>query len=368
MTNDPRLTPLVASLPATVPFVSPETMERQRNRPFAARLGANENGFGPSPKAINAIQQEASSAWKYGDAGSHDLRRALARHHGIDPAHIVVGEGIDGLLGNLARLTIAPGRHVVTSLGAYPTFSYHVNGMGGTLHSVPYRGDHEDLEALAAKAHETGATLVYLSNPDNPMGTWHGPDAIARFRAALPDNALLILDEAYIELAPDGIAPALDPADPGVIRMRTFSKAYGLAGLRIGYAIGPVDLIDAFGRICNHFGVNRLAQAGALAALADDAHLRTTVAEVAQARTRLTQIAAENGLSALPSATNFVAIDCGADGDFARKVLQELLRQDVFVRMPAVAPQDRCIRVSCGPQAELDLFAAALPIALGRAR
>ncbi|MCB1347243.1 MAG: aminotransferase class I/II-fold pyridoxal phosphate-dependent enzyme, partial [Maritimibacter sp.] len=143
------------------------------------------------------------------------------------------GEGIDGLLGYLVRLTVGPGDTVVTSAGAYPTFNYHVAGFGGEIVAVPYRDDHEDPEALVEKAAETGAKLVYIANPDNPMGTWHGPDRIRAMVEAVPDGTLLVLDEAYIEFAPHGTAPVIDPDDPRVIRMRTFSKAYGMAGARV---------------------------------------------------------------------------------------------------------------------------------------
>ena len=169
----PRYTPLVASLPATVPFVGPETQERARGRRFAARLGANESVFGPSPKAVAAMQAAAAEVWMYGDPENHDLRAALAAHHGATPAHVMVGEGIDGLLGYLARLMIAPGDPVVTSDGAYPTFNFHVAGYGGVAAQGPYRGDHEDPEALIAEAARTGAKLIYLANPDNPMGSRH---------------------------------------------------------------------------------------------------------------------------------------------------------------------------------------------------
>ncbi|WP_417588532.1 pyridoxal phosphate-dependent aminotransferase [Pararhodobacter oceanensis] len=364
----PRFTDLVNALPATVPFVGPETAERARGTPFAARLGANENGFGPSPKAIEAMSAASAEQWKYGDAQSHDLRAAIAERLGITPAHLVVGEGIDGLLGYLVRLLVAPGDAVVTSEGAYPTFNYHVAGFGGTLHKVPYKGDHEDPEALIAKARETGAKLIYLANPDNPMGTWHEAAVIERMVSEVPEGTLLILDEAYIEFAPDGTAPQIAADDPRVIRMRTFSKGYALAGARVGYAIGAPTLITAFDKVRNHFGMNRAAQIGALAAFNDQAHLAKIREACTTARARITQIARDNGLNALPSATNFVAVDCGGDGDFTRNVLAEIIAQGVFIRMPFCAPQDRCIRVSLGPEAELDAFAAALPCALAAAR
>ncbi|MCD9149465.1 pyridoxal phosphate-dependent aminotransferase [Pseudophaeobacter flagellatus] len=364
----PRYTPLALSLPSTVPFVGPETQERARGKPFAARLGANENIFGPSPLAIEAMQRAAEEIWKYGDAQSHDLVQALAAHHGIPAQNILVGEGIDGLLGYLVRLLIGPGDTVVTSQGAYPTFNYHVAGFGGTLHMVPYKNDHEDLQALFSKAAEVAAKLVYLANPDNPMGSHHsGADIVAALKD-LPEGCLLLLDEAYVECAPEGTAAPVDITDPRVIRMRTFSKAYGMAGARVGYALAQADLILAFNKVRNHFGMNRTAQAGALAALLDQDWLSHVQQEIAAARSHITDIASENGLTALPSATNFVAVDCGGDGVFAKAVLDALLAQDVFVRMPFAAPQDRCIRVSCGPEEELALFAAALPIALATAQ
>ena len=150
--------------------------------------------------------------------------------------------------------------------------------------------------------------------------------------------------------------------------MRTFSKGYGMAGLRVGYAIGAPDLITAFNKIRNHFGVGRIAQAGALAALADQDYLAETCRMIRQACETIATIARTNGLAPIPSATNFVTIDCGADGPFARRVLAELITLGIFVRMPFVAPQDRCIRVSAGRPADLAAFAEALPLALKAAR
>lgn len=362
-----RLTALAERLPASVPFVGPEHIERASKRPFLARLGANESVFGPSPKAVQAMAEAARQTWQYGDPEYHDLRRAIAAHHGVSPRCVVAGEGIDGLLGYLVRLTVAPGDVAVTSAGAYPTFAYHVTGYGGRRATVPYKDDHEDPDALVAKARETDARLIYLANPDNPMGSWHEAPVIEEMISRVPDGTLLVLDEAYADTAPAGSIPPLDTSDRRVIRMRTFSKAHGLAGLRVGYAIGHPDLIAAFDRVRNHFGLGRVAQAGALAALSDQAHLDETVARIADSRQQIARIAEENGLKALPSATNFVAVDCGRDGDFARAVLAALASRGIFIRMPGVVPLDRCIRISCGAPEDMALLAEALPAALQEA-
>lgn len=364
----PRFTPLAASLPSTVPFVGPEAQERARGQRFAARLGANESLFGPSPHAVAAMAAAAGEAWMYGDPEVHDLRAALAAHHGVTPAHVIVGEGIDGLLGYLVRLLVGPGDAVVTSDGAYPTFNFHVAGFGGVLHKVPYRGNHEDPAALAAKAAEVGAKLIYLANPDNPMGSCHPGAAIAAMLDHVPEGTLLVLDEAYVDLAPEGTAAEVSADDPRVIRMRTFSKGYGMAGARVGYALAAPGLIAAFDKVRNHFGLGRIVQAGAIAALQDQTHLQGVRDAVISARDAFGAVALAQGLSPLPSATNFLTIDCGRDGDFARAVLKGLVARGVFVRMPFVAPHDRCIRVSLGPAQACDVFADALPGALADAR
>ncbi|MBL8845377.1 MAG: pyridoxal phosphate-dependent aminotransferase [Hyphomicrobium zavarzinii] len=364
----PPITRIVRDLPKLVPFVGPEAQERARGRPFAARLGANESLFGPSPAAIRAMRDAAAENWKYSDPENYDLRHALARHHGVAADNVVIGEGIDGLLGLAVKIAAEPGEVVVTSDGAYPTFNFHVAAQGATLVKVPYRDDREDLGALldAVKRHD--ARVVYVSNPDNPMGSWWPASELLRLIDALPDGVLLLLDEAYCDTAPPDAAPPIDVANPQVLRLRTFSKAYGLAGARIGYAVGERELISLFEKVRNHYGINRVGQIGALEALIDQAYLADAVGRIARARDKISDIARAQGLVPLPSGANFVTIDCGVDGAFARAVLDKLLARDIFVRKPAVAPLDRCIRVSCGRDEDLALFAAALPAALATAR
>jgi histidinol-phosphate aminotransferase len=355
-----RTSRLVAALPAVVPFVPPEALERRIGAQLRLRIGANESNFGPSPRAVAAMAAAAAQVNWYCDPEGFVLREALAARHGVARDNIVLGSGIDDLLGLIVRTMIDPGDMVVMSHGAYPTFAFHVNGFGGRPATAPYRGDRNDPEALAALARQSGARLLYLSNPDNPTGSFLPPEAQRALLAALPDGCLLVLDEAYADFAPADGPMASDPEDPRLIRLRTFSKAHGMAGARIGYAIAPAGTIRDFDKIRHHFGVNRIAQEGALASLGDTAFIASVVREVEAGRRDYARIAGELGLTALPSATNFVAIDCGST-ERAKAVLSALLEKErVFIRMAGVAPLNRCIRVTVGTAAERKLFAEAL--------
>ena len=261
----PRFTALVDGLPALVPFVGPEAQERARGRAFRARLGANESLFGPSPKALAAMRAAADGNWMYADPESHELRAALAQFHGVGLDNIVIGEGIDGLLGLAVKLVVEPGSAVVTSDGTYPTFNFHVAGGGGRLVRVPYRDDKQDLGALLDAARREDARILYVCNPDNPMGSFWAAEALRGLIAALPSGVLLLLDEAYCDTAPAAELLPVDAGNAQVLRLRTFSKAYGLAGARIGYCIGEARVIRAFEKVRNHYGINRVGQIGALA-------------------------------------------------------------------------------------------------------
>ncbi len=365
-----RFTPLVNALPSTIPFVGPEAIERQRGRTIAARIGANESGFGPAPSVIEAISRAAGETWKYNDPENHDLKQALAAHLGTTPANIAIGEGIDGLLGQIVRLVIEPGLPVVTSLGGYPTFNFHVAGHGGRLVTVPYAGDREDLDGLLDAVLREDAPLVYFANPDNPMGSWWDGARVIGFARALPSTTLLILDEAYCETGPQSALPAIAELSdmPNVVRTRTFSKAYGLAGARVGYAVGTPGTVQAFDKIRNHFGMNRIGTAAALAALADQDYLQDVVTRITASRERISAIARKAGLAPLTSATNFVAIDCGRDALFSRVIVDRLIDDHgIFIRMPGVAPLNRCIRISTGPETDMALLEEALPQAVAAA-
>ncbi len=363
----PRFTKIIEELPSTVPFVGPEAQERARGAPFRARIGANESVYGPSPKVIEAVQQATQENWKYCDPDNYDLKNAIAEFHAVKPENVVIIEGIDGGLGLANRMLVEPGDHVITSDGAYPTFNFHVAACGGQLTKVAFRDDKEDIGALLDQAKAKSAKIMYLSNPDNPMGTWWSAADLEQAMTSLPDGTVMVLDEAYCDTAPKDALPPVNVDNPMVMRFRTFSKAYGLAGARVGYCLGEASVISNFEKVRNHYGINRLGQVAGLAAIKDQEYLKETVGKIAAARERISEVARKNQLSPIESATNFVTIDCRRDGAYAQKVMQELLARDVFVRMPGVAPLNRCVRIGAGLDRDMDLFEALLPEALAAA-
>ncbi|GAC1302578.1 MAG: pyridoxal phosphate-dependent aminotransferase [Vulcanimicrobiaceae bacterium] len=351
--------PAIAALPASRPFVAPEELARRVGRTELVRLGANESAFGPPPGALAVMHAELARTSYYGDPEATELRAALAARHACAPENITVGAGIDDLLGLVVRAYCAPGDVSISTLGSYPTYVYHVLGYGVRLETVPYAPDGSvQLDALAAHAHATRARLVYLANPDNPSGAFVSRDALAAFVDALPADTLLVLDEAYGDfVAAHELLP--DVVDPRIVRMRTFSKAYGLAGARVGYCIGPKETIDTFAKIRLQFHVGRVSQAGALAALDEPQFIASVVAEVARGRAEYEAIAARLALGTLPSRTNFVCIDIGSR-ERAEAVVDALLQRGIFVRKPGAAPLDGHIRVTVGNAHDRQLFGEAL--------
>jgi histidinol-phosphate aminotransferase len=354
-----RATRVLEGLPANTPFIGPERLMRENGRAALIRLGANESAFGPSPRAVAAMTAELNRLSWYGDPDSYALREALAARHTCSLENLMVGSGIDDLMGLVVRAFVEIGGTALASMGTYPTFAYHVAGYGGRLHTVPYTNEGKpDLAALAREARRTRPSVVYLANPDNPSGAFIERTRVAEFFEALPNETLLLLDEAYSDFVGDD--ELLEPRfDDRLVRVRTFSKAYGLAGARIGYALATPANCERFERIRLQYGVNRNAQIGALAALEDREHLAWVVEETAQALRDYDALARELGATTIPSHANFICIDMGSAGR-ATRVMQDLLRKGVWVRKPGMAPLDRYIRVSAGTRSMRDAFAGAL--------
>jgi histidinol-phosphate aminotransferase len=359
----PQPTPQIRDVPATTPFVAPEELARRVGRTSLVRIGANESSFGPSPRAIDAMRESLALTSYYGDPESHELRTVLAERHGCGIENIVIGAGIDDLLGLIVRTYATRGDTALMSHGSYATFTYHVVGYGLDLLTVPPHPDGSiDVEALAATAAERHPKIVYLANPDNPSGTLAPADAVAALQAALPRRTLFVLDEAYADfVAPGGLLP--DAIDDRTIRLRTFSKAHGLAGARIAYALASIEAIRTFQKIRLHFGVSRTAQAGALASLGDPQFIAGVVAAVARGREDYRALAARHGLRVLPSHTNFVTMEVGTR-EAAEAMVHGLLERGVFVRKPGAPPIDGFIRVTVGTPEERAIFAEAFEAVL----
>lgn len=352
----PRPVPnrIVAKLSDTIPFVAPEELERQLGFKFKARLGANESVFGPSPMAVEAMAKAAQQPQWYGDPLSFDLRTELARVHGVAIENFVVGPGIDGLFGHIASAYLEPGDRVVTTLGSYPTFDYFIDAVGAKLIQVPYKNLSVDLSGLADAVKGNNARAVYVANPDNPSGTFHPQTAIQAFLNALPEDVLVILDEAYVEF----VEP-FEIADPRLLRLRTFSKIYGMAGARVSYAMGDPETLQPLNRIRPHFEVNCIAQAGALASLRDRSFVPTIRQRTAEARRELSQILNDAGFATPESHTNFVLGDAGTKPR-AEDIVLKLRLKGVFIRKPGLPPLDHFIRVSVGLKSDYQVFAQVL--------
>lgn len=338
-------------------------------RGFAPRLlvelGSNENPYGPGPRAREAAAAMLGALHRYPDPLGGDLRRALAARYGVDAGQVVLGNGSHELLMQLAQVFAGPGVDVVFSQYGFAVFAIAAQAAGATARvaralpadaAMP-RG--HDLDAIAA-AISPATRLVYLANPNNPTGTWFARDAFAAFMARVPEDAIVVVDEAYAEIAdaPDfGSALALLPAHRNLVVTRTFSKAYALAGLRVGYAIGHPDVVALLERVRESFNVGVVALAAAEAALGDGDWLRDTLAANARERTRLAEALRGRGWPVAPSQTNFLLVEFGdRTGDIERW----LLARGVVLRPMGGYGLPQCSRISVGTPEENRALLAAL--------
>lgn len=355
-----RSTPRIEALPATTPFIGPEALARRAGivDDSLLRLGANESSFGASPMVYEALTRELPRLAFYGDPELYVLREALGAALGCSRNEIVVASGIDDLLGLFIRAYVGDGGVALATSGTYPTFFYHLNAYGARCETVEYSGTRPDLDGLAAALNKHRPALLYLANPDNPGGGFHGRVALECLLDTVPAETLVLLDEAYAEFAPEHDLLPLQMR-PNLVRLRTFSKAYGLAGMRIGYAIADMPVIATLEKIRQHFGVTRPAAVAALAALQDSAFVDSVVVEVDRGREEYYRMATELGLSTYPSFTNFVLFEC-SNVKRATALVQEMLALGVFIRKPGPGPLASCIRITVGTAAERVRLGSAL--------
>jgi histidinol-phosphate aminotransferase len=323
------------------------------------KLASNENPLGPSPKALEAIRGELAELTRYPDGNGFELKSRLASRCGVQITQVTLGNGSNDILDLVARAYLAPGLNAVFSQYAFAVYPIATQAVGAQGKAVPAQAYGHDLEAMLAAIDEN-TRVVFIANPNNPTGTWFGPDALERFLARVPSNVLVVLDEAYIEYAegdelPDGLQ-YLARYD-NLLVSRTFSKAYGLAALRVGYAICSAQIADVLNRVRQPFNVNSLALAAACAALDDAEYLvqsrQVNDAGMAQLEAGLREL----GLSWIASKGNFIAVDFGRD---TAAINQALLHEGVIVRPVAGYGMPNFLRVSIGLPAENARFLAAL--------
>ena len=336
-----------------------EELEREYGISDAIKLASNENPLGPSPKALAAIQQTAEYLHRYPNSGSYDLCQHLAGHLNIDCENIVLGNGSDDLIAMIARVLLQPGDEAILPQPSFLFYEIVINCSGAIPVGIPLKDGLTDLEGMLDRIGPK-TRLVFVNNPHNPTGSLITARALDAFIAALPTNVVLVIDEAYIEFVKDGCCTnCIDylNTDKTVVGLRTFSKAYGLAGLRIGYGVMPPYLAGLLHRVRQPFNVNSLAQAAAIAALTDQEFLQKTVRLVHEEMAFLYRGLDEIGLKYHRSSANFLLIQLEKNAD---QIFEDLLRQGVIVRSMRSYGYPDCIRVSVGQHHENERFLAAL--------
>lgn len=337
------------------PFPGIKSLERRLGREIPHRLGSNE-GLDMPHRALRARfgDELAMLARAYGDAEAMGVRQRLAKSLGTPLDALLVDAGADSLIALALRAMCDPGAAVIASAGTYPTFAYFATGQGCDVREVAYRNATgllaPDLDALARAAHAHRAQLVYLANPDNPGGHLHDDEAIAALRRALPDDCTLLLDEAYHDFRADADAPAAGAVWPGVIRLRTLSKAHGLAGLRVGYAIAEPEVVAVMHKVRIHYAVSSLSLAAAETVLDHPDETHAHVRDVVERRERLAAWLRERGADVPDSATNFVAVRL-ADAELAARVHHELLDAGSLVHRPPHPALGHVLRISAVEEA-----------------
>jgi len=351
--------PHILALTAYEPGKPEGELRRELGIDDIVKLASNENPYGPSSKAMAAVSGETLMLHRYPDPRGHDLREALAAHHGVGPDELCLGNGSNELIDLICRVFASRGEHVVFGHPSFPCYRIASVAQELAFTAVPLRDDlHWDVDDLLdAVTPET--KLLFVSNPNNPTGAYIGEADLLRLLRELPQRVLAVIDEAYFEYADAyDFSPATDLRDTRdrLAILRTFSKAYGLAGLRVGYVIGTPALITDLNRLRAPFNVGTAGQVAAAVALADQAHLQTTVKATVEDRATLTDSLQALGLRVAPSQANFVLVEVGESG---RGVYEALLRQGVIVR-PMPAPLHRWIRVTVGRPHENQRFLASL--------
>ncbi|MCF8037327.1 MAG: histidinol-phosphate transaminase [Desulfobacteraceae bacterium] len=353
-----RIPDYIKSIKPYKPGKPIEELEREYGIHGSIKLASNENPLGSSPKAISAMQAAMDKLHRYPDGSGYYLVEKLAGKLGVDPGCVVLGNGSDEIIGMLTRALMQPGDEAIMTEPSFLMYEIMVRSVGAEPVFVPLKSLFVDLDDMAARITDR-TRIIFLNNPANPTGTIISKDEFARFMEQVPEHVAVVIDEAYIEFAADpdcldGLAWAA--GDRAVAVLRTFSKAYGLAGIRIGYGVMPGELAELLHRVRQPFNANALAQAGACAALDDDDFLGQTVSLV-RAELEFLYAGLEHlGVNYFPSEANFFLIDVQSD---AEAFFEAMLRQGVIVRSMASYGYPEYIRINAGTREENQRFLAA---------
>jgi histidinol-phosphate aminotransferase len=364
MTLQHLIPPWLASLVPYQPGKPVEEVEREYGIRDSIKLASNENPLGPSPGAVEALRGALAGIHRYPDGGGFYLKQRLATKLGVGAEQIALGNGSNEILELVARTFLRPGEDAVMSEQAFVVYASVVQAAAGIPRAVPLREFTHDLDAIAAAVRKS-TRLVFLGNPNNPTGTIYRRSAFERLLERLPKDVVVVADDAYAEYVTDPEYPhTLDYLRPDrlLITLRTFSKIYGLAGLRIGYGVGPAELVAALERIRQPFNVNVLAQVAALAALDDDEHVERSRRANREGMLFLEREFTRLGLAYVPSQANFVLVRVGAGGE----VYERLLRRAVIVRPVGGYGFPEHVRVTVGTAEENRRFVGALEGALSQ--
>jgi histidinol-phosphate aminotransferase len=352
-----QLVPYVAGKPI-------EELERELGLTGIIKLASNENPLGPGKKALAAIQAALPQLTLYPDGNGFNLKAALAKKYTLNANQITLGNGSNELLELVARAFLAPGLEAMFSEHAFAVYPIVTQAVGATAVVVPALNYGNDLEAMATRISDK-TRVIFIANPNNPTGTLLSQAVLEKFISALPKHCLCVLDEAYFEFV--SAKESINSIDwlkhnPNLIITRTFSKAYGLAGLRVGYSLSSPEIADVLNRVRQPFNNNALALIAAQAALGDEDYLQQTIAVNTQGMADLTEGFKALGLEWIPSAGNFVSVDLQRPG---QPVYEALLRKGVIVRPVANYGMPNHLRISVGTQAENQFFLNALAETLG---
>jgi histidinol-phosphate aminotransferase len=344
-----------------------EDVQRELGLARVIKLASNEGPFGPFPAALDALDRAARELNRYPDGGVYRLHEALAARHGVAFDEISVGAGADGCIDMLSQAILDPGDRIVCGWPSFPSYVIYARKQGAEATLVPLADHRYDLGALL-DAIDEHTKLVYICHPNNPTGTMNTADELDAYFERVPDHVLTVVDQAYFEYIdrpdyPDAVERYFKTGRRVAV-LRTFSKIYGLAGLRVGYAVAPRAVCAAMAKVRRPFDVTTPAQIAAIASIGDDKEIARRRAVNAEGLARLESVLAEHGLDPVPSVGNFLYVETGAD---ANDLFGRLLQEGIIVRPLAGFGSPTAIRISVGTPEELDVFAAALGRVLARA-